>query len=99
MKEILYVSSRIQGLTGWTVAEIYQQHELLDQIIDPADRSLVKAARSLSQGSWSIYYKIKTKDGTIRWLHESAKIVEEHNDHYVVGTLRARDPLLPSQSG
>jgi hypothetical protein len=32
-------------------------------------------------------------------LHESAKIVEEPNDHYVVGTLRARDPLLPTQSG
>jgi two-component system CheB/CheR fusion protein len=99
MKEILYVSSRIEGLTGWTAAEIYKQTELLDQIIDPADQSFVKSARGLSQGSWSIYYKIKTKDGTIRWLHESAKIVEEPNDHYVVGTLRARDPLLPTQSG
>jgi PAS domain S-box-containing protein len=99
MEQILYISSRIEALTGWSAAEICQQPELLDQRIDPEDQPLVKAARDLSQAGWSIDYRFRVKDGSLRWLHESAKIVDEANDHYVVGTLRERDPLLPAQRG
>jgi len=99
MEQILYISSRIEALTGWSTVEIYQQPELLDQRIDPEDQPRVKAARDLSQGGWSIDYRFRVKDGRLCWLHESAKIVDEASDHYVVGTLRERDPLLPAHSG
>jgi two-component system CheB/CheR fusion protein len=99
MEQILYISSRIEALTGWSAVEICQQPELLDQRIDPEDQLLVKTARDLSQGGWSIDYRFRVKDGRLCWLHESAKIVNEASDHYVVGTLRERDPLLPAHSG
>ena len=99
MEQILYISSRIEVLTGWSAAEIYQKPELLDQRIDPEDQPRVKAARDLCQGGWSIDYRFRVKDGRLCWLHESAKIVDEASDHYVVGTLRERDPLLPAHSG
>ncbi|HBH73343.1 MAG TPA: diguanylate cyclase [Synechococcales bacterium UBA10510] len=99
MEHILYISSRVEPLTGWSAVEISQQPELLDQRIDPEDQLRVKAARDLSQGGWSIDYRLRVKDGRLCWLHESAKVVDEANDHYVVGTLRERDPLLPAQSG
>ena len=87
MQKLLFMSERIRGISGWTPAEVCQKPSLLEQAIVPADREAVQAARKLDQGSWSVSYRLTSFDGRVRWVQESAKVLQESGDHVVVGTL------------
>ena len=49
MRRILYLSRRIEGLTGWSADELCRNPALLDDAIHPDDRLAVAAARGLNQ--------------------------------------------------
>jgi len=87
MARVLYVSRRIEMLTGWSADEICSTPQLLENAIHHDDRAAVAAARSIDQGSWSVTYRIKTRDGLQRTIQESATVLKESNDHSIVGTL------------
>ena len=84
---ILYVSQRIQMLTGWSAAEICASPSLLDDAILPADQQAVKAARRLDSGGWRVTYRMRLQDGGEITLQEVARVLDEPNDRSVVGTL------------
>jgi two-component system CheB/CheR fusion protein len=87
MGRILYISRRIEQLTGWSAAELCSDPSRFDAAIDPEDRARVEAARSAQGSGWNVTYRLLGRDGQSRMLNEVASVVNESNDHYVVGTL------------
>jgi two-component system CheB/CheR fusion protein len=87
MRQILYLSRRIEPLTGWSAAELCSNPALLDGAIVAADRARVEAARSSSGSGWSITYRLIDRRGQERAVHEVATVVDESHEHYIVGTL------------
>ena len=40
-----------------------------------------------SRGGWSVQYRITTREGQRRWVLETAKVLDDELERYVVGTL------------
>jgi len=87
LDRLLYVSARIQTLTGWTPAELCSQPSLLEEAIDPADRDRVAASRHKDSTGWSVAYRLGTRDGRRLQVVETATVIKDDHDHCVVGTL------------
>jgi len=87
MDRLLYVSQRVQTLTGWTPEELTHQPRHLDDLVHPDDRPRLATCRDLARGSWSVEYRLACRDGAYRWLRESARLLEEGDESFVVGTL------------
>jgi PAS domain S-box-containing protein len=87
MERFLYISGRIEMLTGWSPDDICNNPKLLEMAIHHDDRTAVKAARDSGQGSWNVTYRITTRYGTECTVQEIASILEESHDHSIVGTL------------
>jgi two-component system CheB/CheR fusion protein len=87
MDRLLYVSQRVQTLTGWTPEELTHQSHHLDALVHPDDRTRLAVCRDLARGSWSVEYRLACRDGAYRWLRESARLLEEGDGSFVVGTL------------
>ena len=87
MEQILYISGRIENLTGWTPAQLCSDPRRFDAAIDPADRDRVEAARAAKGSGWNVTYRLVGPDAQPRILNEVATVVQESNDHYIVGTL------------
>jgi len=87
MDRLLYVSQRVQTLTGWTPEELTHQSHQLDALVHPDDRTRLAVCRDLARGSWSVEYRLACRDGAYRWLRESARLLEEGDGSFVVGTL------------
>ncbi|KEF43473.1 MAG: diguanylate cyclase [Cyanobium sp. CACIAM 14] len=87
LHRILYASRRFQPLTGWSPAELVAHPELLDDAIDPEDRERVLAGRDLTEGGWSLQYRLTSRDGRQHWVKETARLLSDGMERYVVGTL------------
>jgi two-component system CheB/CheR fusion protein len=87
MEHLLYASKRIQALTGWTPGELCDRPALLAEAIDPADRARLAASRGERAEQWSVRYRLTSRDGRQLWVLESARVVREGDEQFVVGTL------------
>ncbi len=87
MQQLLYTSKRIQSLTGWTPLELCDHPTLLDEAIDPADRERVTATRIQGLEGWTVRYRLHTRDGRQISVLETARVVSEGSEQFVVGTL------------
>jgi two-component system CheB/CheR fusion protein len=88
LKRILYVSSRIEELTGWQDSQICAQPELLDAAILPADQDSVRAARQLDKAGWDITYRITCRGGEQKSMREVAVVMDDTiHGPTIVGTL------------
>jgi len=83
----LYLSRRIEVLTGWTVTDLCGDRRLLDEAIDPEDRPRVEAARRDGVAGWTVTYRLHCPDGRQRSFCEVATILDDADHRYVVGTL------------
>lgn len=84
----LYISARIQDLTGWQAQEVAALPDLLDSTIVPEDRPAVRAARDAGQAGWTVTYGFTRRDGQRRTMLEVAiPLRDASSDHAVVGTL------------
>jgi two-component system CheB/CheR fusion protein len=87
LSRFLYISRRIEPLTGWKVAELCAVTSLFDDAIHPDDRARVDAARRAGQAGWTVTYRLNCPGRGQRSFCEVARILDEINHHYVVGTL------------
>jgi two-component system CheB/CheR fusion protein len=88
LQRILYVSPRIEELTGWQAAQLCAQPELLDAAILPADKASVQAARQLGKTGWDITYRITCHGGEQKSMREVAVVMDDTiHGPTIVGTL------------
>lgn len=87
MERILYMSRRIERLTGWSAAELCHDPQLFDNAIDADDRARVAAARHVPGAGWSVTYRLHRRDGQLSTLQERATVLNDGHDHSIVGTL------------
>jgi len=87
LDHLLYVSARIQSLTGWTPVELCAKPALLEEAIDPADRARVVTSRLEGKSGWTVTYRFVTRDGRRIQVVETATVIREGDDDCVVGTL------------
>lgn len=87
-KRILYISARIEDITGWKASELTALPDLFDTAILSKDKESVLAARGAGNAGWDVTYHITRRDGQIRLLREVAITLDDaSSDHAVVGTL------------
>ena len=85
-QEMLYVSPASQDITGYPSEEFYGAPDLLDALIDPEDRSLWKShnAEELAEkGPGQLEFRIRTKEGEVRWVSHFCKPVHDHNGKFL----------------
>ncbi|MDQ1308696.1 MAG: two-component system, chemotaxis family, CheB/CheR fusion protein [Actinomycetota bacterium] len=87
MTKLVYLSGGVQEMTGWTSAELIADVDALDNCIADEDRDFVLAGRSLDKGHWSLTYRLDGRDGTRRWIRETASAVHDDDGDFVVGTM------------
>lgn len=87
LQRFLYLSPRIENLTGWSVAELCGDAQRFDGAIHPDDWPQVASIRQAGLIGWSVTYRLICKDGSIRSVCEVCTILDEMNQHYAVGTL------------
>lgn len=87
MRRILYISKRIQSLTGWSVEELCSDAGVLDGAILTEDRAAVAEARRNGEQGWRVTFRLQIPDGRVRSFEEVATVMGDGIDHEVVGTL------------
>lgn len=82
--EALQLSDGFERLTGYSAQDVRDGG--LFAHIHPDDVAHVAAegARILNEGSYTLDYRLKTKDGRWLWIHNRAKLIERDGDRVVV---------------
>jgi PAS domain S-box-containing protein len=84
--EMLYVSPASQDITGYPSQEFYKASDLLDAVIDPEDQPLWKthnAEELAEKGPGHLEFRIRTKEGEVRWVSHFCKPVHDHNGKFL----------------
>jgi PAS domain S-box-containing protein len=66
-----YLSAGTEELTGYSAAELMGERDHLERILHPEDLERVHELDALSDetGVWDATYRIRRRDGAMRWLH------------------------------
>jgi two-component system sensor histidine kinase UhpB len=78
----LYVGPRILELSGFTQEEWCRDSQLAKQQVHFEDREKIERSyRSAlaKNGSYAVDYRIYRKDGALRWWHDEARVMTDHN--------------------
>jgi hypothetical protein len=71
---MIWVSSGFQGLTGLDAGEFVTERKSFSDLIHPEDIGTVNDAVAealAADGRWQVAYRIKTADGSWRYVHET----------------------------
>lgn len=83
---VLFVSAQVKELLGWTSEEFTEGNVTLGALIHPEDVEYVWNVTSnsiLDDKSWIIEYRFIHRDGSIRWVSESASGVRNEQGDLV----------------
>ncbi|MCJ7435706.1 MAG: PAS domain S-box protein, partial [Anaerolineales bacterium] len=81
-RETLYISPQVEKLTGYTPAEWIKDRYLWKQMIHPEDLAALLAEDERTTATHELFraeYRILTRDGRTRWLHDEAVMVENQD--------------------
>lgn len=76
----LYINPQIETITGYTEKEWIADRDLWFKIIHPEDQESVWAENLRTEETgepYKVEYRIRTKDGQIRWLHDEAWLIRD----------------------
>jgi len=88
-QKISYISSAVEKITGWNKESFYEDSDLWMEMILPEDRPRIRSYVSKIIGekkgesefnTKKLNYRIQTKDGKVKWLSESFKIIFDENE-------------------
>ncbi|MDZ7577656.1 MAG: EAL domain-containing protein [Candidatus Nanopelagicales bacterium] len=85
--ELLFVSSQVLQLSGWTSEEVLVRPGLLDECVDEQDRDAVRAARRTADEAWSVTYRFNPREGGQRWVLESGTKARDNERVTLVASL------------
>lgn len=82
-----FVSPSCLEVTGYSMGDFYNDPQLMEEIIHPADRHLLEAMETqpdngICQGG-ELEYRIVTKDGTIRWIRRNCRPIYDEQNLYL----------------
>jgi len=83
---MLYGSPARQDITGFPSEEFYKAPGLLDTLIDPEDQPLWKghnAEELAEKGPGHLEFRIRTKEGEVRWVSHFCKPVHDPNGQFL----------------
>ncbi len=87
--ETLFVSDSIESLCGHAPAEFLQGQRGMLELLEPEDAA--KAAEELRQarqpGPYALEYRIRHRDGRIRWVLDRGHIIRDESGAYLEGVL------------
>ena len=74
-----WVSDNFATFTGGTVDDWYRQAPELD-FVEEADRTFVRERHQLllAQDRLSLQYRVRRKDGTVRWVRDDRQLLRDH---------------------
>ena len=78
----LYISPRIQELTGYSVEEWYKTQELWSQILHPEDVERITAADQYSHEHGTRFleeYRLIKRDGSAVWVKEDTNLIRDNH--------------------
>lgn len=77
--ELVYISPYVEKLCGYKVEELlYCQEICFHKIIIHEDLKKLNTIQEAleNSGSWEMEYKIKTKNGQIKWVYDKGKVIK-----------------------
>ncbi len=77
----IYISRQVEEMLGFTVDEWLEDTRLWYRMLHPDDRDRLEGVFSRAEASGEPVdeeYRLVAKDGSIRWVHERAVVVQEH---------------------
>jgi PAS domain S-box-containing protein len=96
-----YISPSCERITGYRAEEFIDNPELLDQIIVPEDRNIWFDHRQETieePKSGEIQFRIRRKDGEIRWIEHACQGVSDGRDKFLGFRASNRDITKRKQS-
>ena len=78
----LFISGRVETLTGYTAEEFKADRNLYDRILHPDDRKWYwqeVTALIHSGAKLDVEYRIVAKDGTVKWVHDRVDITRNED--------------------
>jgi PAS domain S-box-containing protein len=76
----VYVSQQVQGMLGYSPAELLAEPDLYSRLIHPEDRERVLASRESAETNGAPQrseYRVLARDGRIVWIREETSIVRD----------------------
>ncbi|MCH8474862.1 MAG: PAS domain S-box protein [Opitutales bacterium] len=76
----LYVSHQVDQITGYSETDLLSGKIAYGQLILPEDREAIKKAveeASRKDQFWEVEYRIRHRDGTLRWAFEKGSVVKD----------------------
>jgi PAS domain S-box-containing protein len=85
-QKYLFISPSIHAITGYSVKDFQQDIGLWNAIIDPRDSTETLAAinRHDTEEWQGLTYRIVTKSGKIKWVHQKRRQLTEEQTHHKV---------------
>ncbi|MEO8475964.1 MAG: PAS domain-containing protein [Actinomycetota bacterium] len=78
---LLYVSPQIENMLGYRPEEWLLDPDLWAELLHPDDRAWVIAANDADTGdSWSVDYRVITRDGRNLWVHHETVLIRDDQD-------------------
>lgn len=74
-RTITYVSERVEEIYGVSAEEILRDASLADSLVLPEDRERLEATgceTGVAGGNYQAEFRIRRRDGEVRWLHTNA---------------------------
>ena len=100
-QKIVYMSSAVEKITGWSKESFYENSDLWMEMMLPEDRSDVISSISRigdEDGDNRIEYRIQTQNGDLKWLSETFKLLSSEKGGPVKIVGHATDVTLEKES-
>lgn len=104
-QKIVYISSAVEKITGWSTESFYENQDLWMEIMIPEDRQMVMSHISKlgsklggEDKKKKIEYRIKTKDGQMKWLSDVFKFTSDEKGEPLQVIGHAADITLEKES-
>jgi len=81
-RETLYISPQVEKITGYTPAEWVKDHDTWKKMIHPQDLNALLAVDERTNENLEPFYneyRILTRDGRTRWIHDEAVVIQNQN--------------------
>lgn len=78
----LYISPRIQELTGYSPEEWYKEQDIWSNLLHPDDVERIRAADQYSHDHGTRFleeYRLRKRDGSIIWVKEDTNLIRDNH--------------------